>query len=156
METLGMAEYGSPQDYQVVPKQRTVELVRDVTSQGQRLRKVTVFNREPARFQVIGHALLNSRAMMVCSAKIEDAQAIGGAIVPRVILLDYPAEKLKLKMILYRSPSEVALNKAIDAAQTAALFTRPTLTGVRSYDLALRVDDTNSPIQPAGAFLPQR
>jgi hypothetical protein len=44
VEALGVAEYGPPENFQVIPHPNTIELVeRSVSPQGQPVRKVTVF-----------------------------------------------------------------------------------------------------------------
>jgi hypothetical protein len=154
METLGMAEFGSGQEYQLAkPRDRdTIELVRNTTSQGQRVQKVIEFSRVPAKVQVRAHRLRDAKGNEICSAQILDVGDVNGAIVPRVIVLSYRAEKLELKLSLFRSPQEITLNRQYDASQTAALFTRPTLSGVRDFDLARDTYNPGNQIRPAGGF----
>src|SRR5947208_2507319 len=83
-----------------------LELVRETMNQGQRVQKVTEFSRVPAKVQVRAHKLRDARGKDICSAQIIDVEDINGAIVPRKLVLSYPAEKLELKMTLFSSARE--------------------------------------------------
>jgi hypothetical protein len=157
MEALGMSELDPTQPYRVVPVQRgNVELVRDAVSQGQRVQKVTIFGRNGSYFYVRGHVLRDMNNREMCAAHILDIQNINGALVPRKIVLAYPAERMELKMTLYADSREIALNKQFDREQMAWLFTRPVLTGVQSYDLARRsLDASPGQLRPAGGLVPR-
>jgi hypothetical protein len=154
MEAMGMAEY-KPGQYQVAKRGNKYELIGETVSQGQRVQKVTVFNSERSNVQVTDHQLRTPAGKVICSAHIKDAQIINGAVVPRKITFAYPAEKLELSMTLFASPKQVTVNREISAEQTSALFTRPKMEGIQSYDLA-RGLNTPSQLQRAGATVPTR
>jgi hypothetical protein len=154
MEALGMATYGPAQEYrlQAGRDRDTFELVRETMSQGQRVQKVIVFGRAPARVQVRAHELRDARGKPICTAQINEVAEVQGAVVPRIIVLSYPAEELRLKLRLFSGPRDITLNRQYDANMEASLFTRPSLAGVRTFDLA---HDTYSPtnqVRPAGGI----
>lgn len=152
IEALGMADYGSAQQYRLNAVRDTLELVRQVNSQGQTVQKVIVFNRSQAKVQVRAHILRDMRGKEICSAQILDVENINGIVVPRKIVLDYPAEKLQLKLKLFDTTREVAVNRRYDANQAAALFTRPSLAGVRTFDLARDAYNPTNQVRPAGGI----
>jgi hypothetical protein len=153
MQALGMATYDPAQNYHVTSRGRTLELVSDTVSQGQRVQRVTVFNK--ANSQVREHLLRDAQGKEICSAQILESQNLGGVTVPRIIVFSYPAEKLKLKIKLNSRSQDIILNRQMDPSRATVLFTRPNLSGVRAYDLARGPDDGN-PISPAGGVLPSR
>jgi hypothetical protein len=156
MEALGMAEVDPSQTYKVVPRGNAVELIRDATSQGQRVQKVTVFSRTSSYLTVRGHALRDMNNKELCSAQIQDVQNVGGVIVPRKVVLVYPAESIQLKMVLFADAREVTLNRQFDRDQAVGLFSRPVLPGVQSFDLARRgLDTAPGQVNPAGGFVPR-
>jgi hypothetical protein len=157
MEALGMGTYDPGLHYQVIPHRNTLDLVCETVNQGQRVQKITVFNRSASRTQVREHVLRDASGREICKASVLDAQNIQGVMVPQVIVLSYPAEKLELKMKLYTSGRDVVVNRPLDPNQAAALFTRPRLVGVRTYDLATRaLDDGGEQLRQAGGLLQQR
>jgi hypothetical protein len=138
LEALGMGHYGQPEDYQVVTKGNSVELIADdVSPAGQKVQKVTVFNRSPNRngiHHVVAHILRDANGKEICGAYIKELQQdrVSGAVLPRQVNLIWPAEQLELKMKL----DEVMVNQQFEAQRSARLFTRPKLPNVPSYDLA--------------------
>jgi hypothetical protein len=154
IEALGMGDYGSPENYRLSlgKSGRTYELIKETTVQGQRVQKVTVFNRQPSQAQVASHLLRDAHGSVICSARILETANVGGVLLPRKIVFSYPAEKIELKMKLFDSPRDVLLNQQFDAEQAQRLFTRPLLTGVQSYDLARGLDGATSQVRPAGGF----
>jgi hypothetical protein len=147
IEAMGIAPYGPADKYQVVARRDTVELVERTRSpQGQAIRKVTVFRRGRAPAgspQVVGHLLLDdATGNEICAAEVTQVVVDRGtgAVLPRKVVLRWPAEKIKLTMTL----DDVTINGQI--ARPDLLFTRAPLNGVKSVDLAEgRVD---APIQP--------
>lgn len=148
MEALGMAEYGPPENYHLKVNRDTLELVQHTTSpQGQPLVKVTVFRRDRTG-QVTDHLLLDGQTnKAICSAHVSSVQQVGGVVIPRQITLSWLAEKIELKMKL----DDVAVNRQLDQQRMALLFTRPTLPGVQSYDLAIGRDQPTG-VRRAGGF----
>jgi hypothetical protein len=138
IEAMGIAEYGPAANYQVVDRGKTLELVEQtVSARGDRVRKVTVFNRTQTHGtdpQVLAHVLQDANGKEICGAYISEVQQdpATGAVLPRRIRLVYPAERMELKLKL----DEVAVNRPIDPQRTARLFTRPNLSNVQSFDLA--------------------
>jgi hypothetical protein len=157
MEALGMSEYDRAQDYQVIIGRTTYELVQNTkNSQGQAVRKVTVFNKLQSAVQVSDHYLTDASGKQeICRAHINEAAPVpvrgGEAVLPRKIEFTYPAEGLSLKLTLWHRSDDVVTNPYFDSAQLTALFTRPVLRGVQDYDLAGGMSGT-SQIRPAGVL----
>jgi hypothetical protein len=153
VEALGMAEYDPNQRYQVREGKNTYELIQQAVSpQGQPIQKVTVFNRNAAQNrapQVMAHILRDASGKEICSAQITQVQSdAGGVVVPRVIFMDWPQAKMKMKMEL----KDVRINARIDEARAARLFSRRDLATIRDVDLARASDMPTGQIQPAGGF----
>ncbi|MGE3807570.1 MAG: hypothetical protein AB7K24_23140 [Gemmataceae bacterium] len=135
METLGLAELDPSKNYQVITKPQSFELIEQTRSaQGQPVRKVTVFSRAPSSVQVTSHSLQDAQGKEMCAAYVTDVQvdAASGAVIPRMVQLVWPAEKIKLKLRL----NEIVVNQALAPERTARLFSKPVLKDVRDYDLA--------------------
>jgi hypothetical protein len=151
MEALGMAEFDSTQRYNVEPgRNNTLQLVQDaVNSQGQPVRKVTVFNSSTG--QVRDHILKDARGKELCSAHIIEMQNINGALLPRRIVLVYSADRdhVELKMKL----DDVVVNRPFEREEANWLFSRPAFNGVQSYDLRRGLDAAPGQVQPAGGLL---
>lgn len=163
MEALGMSEYDPAQSYEVSDHGKTYWLVQNTkNAQGQRVRKVTVFEKQPSRVQVPEHILMDATGNQeICKAKIVEAETVArgaggtGIVLPRKIIFTYPAERLTLKMTLWHRADDLALNPSFDPAVAQKLFTRPALSGVANYDLAHGPEGT-SQVRPAGGALQQR
>jgi hypothetical protein len=155
MEALGLAEYNPADRYVLTQSRKGFELVKEINYQGQRVQKVTVFSRTPSRVQVTDHILRDAKGNKICEAHIDEVANIGNVVLPRKIVLSYPAERLTIKLKLFDTPSDVVLNRPIDNEQSRDLFTRPVYNGVRTVDLANPYAAT-SDVRPAGGFLPQR
>src|SRR5262249_44341453 len=133
IETLGMKERNPQAKYEVAVHQETVDLIEQTTSpQGQPVRKVTVFNRKPAangQYQVVAHHLMgvNGEKEPICSAYIKEVHydPQSKALVPKRVVLSWPAEKMKLDMVLERP----TVNPQIDQNRASVLFVRPDLGG---------------------------
>jgi hypothetical protein len=153
MEALGMSEYDPTQRYDLLTTDRAFQLVQNTkNNQGQVVQKVTIFNRQEARFQVTDHVLYDTSRHEICRAHILDAQPVqGGAMLPRRIVFTYPAERLKLELTLWHQADDIALNRGFDPSQAKMLFSRPSLSGVQSYDLARGPDGSNS-VKQAGGY----
>lgn len=155
VEALGIGEYGPPENYQVAVRASTVELVQRATSpQGQPIRKVTVFNRGQVRGtapQVMAYLVQDANGRDMCAAYITETQQdrATGAVLPRRVRLIWPAEQIELKMKL----DEVTVNPQMDEQRVSRLFTRPTMAGIQSYDLARGLDGPTGPLQRAGGLM---
>lgn len=150
MEALGMAEYDPNKVYKVEVRGRQIELVEQaVTPQGQQVRKITVFVRSGNQYQVTGHVLEDTSGKEICTASILDIQQdrLTGAVLPKRVQLRWPAEKARLTMKF----DGLIVNPQLNADRVARLFTRPTLQGVQSYNLAAGPDAPGG-IQRAGAY----
>lgn len=151
MEALGMAQRDPSGDYKVTATRDTFQLVQQTrNSQGQPVRKITVFGRDPSRVQVRDHILQDSKGKDICSAHIVETQYVESAraVVPKKVVLSWPEQHLQLTMKL----GDMTVNRAIDRNWAAELFTRPALKGVQSYDL-VRGLDGGGQVRPAtGGF----
>jgi len=139
MEALGLVELDPAKNYQVTTHQRTVELVEQTTSpQGTPVRKVTIFNRNSNNVQVAAHVLQDANGKEICAAYVSEVHhdRATGAVVPRRVQLVWPSEKITLKMKL----DGVTINPQLDQQRTAALFGRPRMPDVQTYDLARGLD----------------
>jgi hypothetical protein len=153
MEALGMATYPADGRYQVNQNRRNglLELVQDGMNQGRQVKRVTVFdNRPDARVHVKGHILRDEHGHDICAAHVRDVEMVGGVVVPRKIDLVYPSERLEMRFTLFTDASDVVLNRPVDADQAQALFSRPNLRGVQTYDLGATA---SSQVSPAGGYL---
>jgi len=142
MESLGIQELGSPENFQVVTKRDTIELVEASRSpQGQPVQKVTVFNNNATRGSappVAAHILRDASGKEICGAYISAVQQDRGtgAVIPKKIRLVWPSEKMELNLKL----DEVEVNKQIESQRATIWFTRPNLENVSTYNLASGLD----------------
>jgi hypothetical protein len=156
MEALGMGSYNRPlENFQVLQDGNTVQLVEKATSpQGQPVRKVTVFNRNPGRGAppIKAHLLQDANGKEICAAYITEVRYDrSGTILPRRVHIVWAAQKTELKMKL----DEVTVSPTLDNERTARLFTRPTLANVSSYDLARHaIDGPPGAVQRARGSMP--
>ncbi|HEV3116816.1 MAG TPA: hypothetical protein VGY58_07180 [Gemmataceae bacterium] len=155
MEALGMAEYNPADNYRINANRKNFELIKDLNYQGQRVQKVTIFNRDKSRIQVAGHQLRDARGDVICSAEITDVANVGGVMLPRKIVMHYRAEGLTIKLKLFDDVRDVVINQPIDAEQSRSLFSRPTYAGVQTVDLGV-LSGVSNQVRPAGGFAPQR
>jgi hypothetical protein len=150
MESLGMGQYGAAQNYHLTEAGRTYRLSQDTTgSQGQPVRKIIVFNRDPGKYQVREYILQDARGKEICTADIHEVQYIqsAGVTIPKRIVLKWPGRKLQLTLRL----DDVKVNQNFD--NSVALFTRPSMPGIQSYDLPRNVlDGDPAQLRPAGGF----
>ena len=153
IEALGLAEYDpNGANYRVLVRSDTFELVSEArNAQGELVKKVTVFSRAPSAVQVRGHLLRDQHDSVICSAQISEVYNYGGVIVPKRVVLSYPAEKVVLKLNLGHEPKDLIVNQAFDAQEQARLFLRPS-GGVPTYDLARGPDRPTSQVRQTGGF----
>jgi hypothetical protein len=141
---LGMADYDPNGKYEVktYPQYpQYLELVESAVSpQGEPVQKVTVFNRAkaaPGQSQVIAHVLKDARGGLICKATIQETQVTReGVVLPRKVTLDWPAQRIQMKMQLF--DMQVV---QIEPQQAERYFQRTDLSTLQSYDLARRVVD---------------
>jgi hypothetical protein len=147
METLGMATYPVNGQYRVEMKRDSIELIQDtVSSQGQPVQKVVVFNREARNSQIRAYVLRDMKGKDICSAQIQDVQRVGNAVVPFKLVLSWPEQNTKLSMKL----NKPTLNQ-VSPESASTLFRRVPLSGIQSYDLANLARE--STVQQAGGVL---
>lgn len=147
IEALGIAEYDPSKPYEVVPTAAGVDLVeRTHSPQGEPVRKVTRLTRRGNQLQVTAHLLQDAQGREICSALIADAQQdpTTGAVLPRQVQLNWPAERIRMKMRFDRP----TVNPPLTPDRVAVLFTRPALRDVPAYDLARGLDAPG--LRPAG------
>ena len=153
VESLGMGNYDETKEYRLGGTDTEWLLEESATSpQGQPVKKVTVFNKGGARGgkpQVTAHRLYDSKNNLICSATILEVQQdpVTQAVVPRKVVLSWPAQKMELKMTI----GEVKVAKDIDPRRAEELFSRKRLGNLPTYDLA-RGAEMPTGIQRAGGF----
>ena len=159
-ETLGMATLDPKAKYSVGDTTRTYDLVqRTQSAKGDEVVKVIAFNKHPKAggSQVAGYFLYqptaNKKYDLLCSAVIDDAQVVslgGGktAVLPSKVRLNCPKENMELTVEL----GKVQANVPFDQDRTSVLFTRRTLSNLKSYDLARGPDAPASGVRPAGGI----
>ncbi len=158
MEALGMGEYPAGGNYTVNVTQSTVELIEQTKSpSGQPVKKVTVITRAATQGtvpQVTAHILQDANGKVICAAYITDVQRdASGAVVPKRVRLECPAEHMELKMTL----RDTTINKPIDQQRAARLFSRPQLANVQSVDLARGLEQPQGQaIRRTSGFEPER
>ena len=150
IEALGISEFDPSKNYEVVPAGNSIDLVeKSLSPQGQPVRKVTRLSRGQNRqIQVTAHLLQDAAGHEICSAYVSDVQQdpTTGAILPRQVLLVWPAERIKMKMRFDR----FTVNPPLTPDRIALLFNRPMLQNVSSYDLARGLDVPAGQLRPAG------
>lgn len=154
LEAFGMAEYDPNANWHFRESGKQYELIQQTsTPQGQTVYKAIVFQRDPSgRPQVIGHVLMDSKGTEICRALIRDwrVDQASGAEYPERVVLSWPSEKVKMDMRL----EGAQINGRIEPERSTALFSRPRMPNVPSYDLGRRqlAQPTGSSIQRAGGF----
>jgi hypothetical protein len=147
---LGIGRYDPNGKYQVVTyrDKNYFELVEDAVSpQGQQVKKVTAFNSRTVDVsrgqpQIIGYTLKDLQGATICQATIQEVQVVkvpgakDGAVLPRRLVLSWPAQKMEMKMNL----SDVAVVNTLDSNRPG-LFQRSDLSKLPSFDLARRAPD---------------
>lgn len=151
MEGMGMTECGPVENYTVNATPHTVELIEPTkTAMGTPARKVTVFSRNVGQGNapvVTAHLIQDMNGKVICGAYVMEVQrdAASGAVLPRVMRLEWPEQKMTLKMTM----KKIGVNQPIEQQRFARLFTRPQMQGVPTYDLARGAD------QPQGTAIRQ-
>jgi hypothetical protein len=147
LEALGMATRDPNGRYEVRRRERDryLDLIeRTQSPQGQPVVKITSLNNFTANGttpQVVGHYLYevrNDKNHLICSATVIDVQydASTQTVVPHKVKLEWPDQKMAMTLTL----GDIAVNRP--RPDLPALFQRPTMTGVRSVDLARASNDS--------------
>jgi hypothetical protein len=155
IEALGMMEYDPRKPYQLKQNGTKLELVeQSISPQGKPVQKVTLLNRSGNQIQVTAHILKDERGNEICSAIVSQVQtdAVSGVILPKIVELKWPAEKVRMKMVL----ADIHVNGSLPQGQVAALFTRPNLQNVTSVDLAQGTTANPGPVRRAGGIFQNR
>lgn len=151
MEAMGLGNYGNADQYLGVwpDKEGTVKLVRRTRSpQGNDVLKVIVFNGKQTNVsqgvaQVLQHQLIDEKTKTVLvSAQISKVQVdpVGGGVLPKVMTLSWPAERLKLTMNF----DSLVVNSPVGDRGT--VFARTQISNVQPVDLA-RIPSATSGVQ---------
>jgi hypothetical protein len=155
VEAMGIAEYDETKNYRVLTHEKTYELEEQTTSpQGQPVRKVTVFNRQmTARGtpQINARLLTDMKGTVLAGAYVQETVADTGgtqAVLPRKLVLVWPAEKMEMKLRL----NGCRINDASVDARAAQLFSSHILPELPSYDLARGVEAPVGRIRQAGGY----
>ncbi len=154
IEAMGIAEYDPNKPYEVVPSSQGVDLVEQTVSpQGQPVRKVTRLVRRGNQWQVAAHLLVAANGRdVICAASVAETRQdpATGAVLPRVVQLDWPAERMRMRMRLDQvsvNPPSLAPNRT-----PPTYFVRPSWRDVQSYDLARGLDAPGGPLRAAGGY----
>jgi hypothetical protein len=158
LEVLGMARFGPAEHYQLLDEPPALKLVERVRSpQGTMVRKVIVLRRRPVQPpnpQVTDFLLLDDRTgKEICTAKIQATfmERTRGGLVPRLLVVSWPAERASLTMRL----DTVAAN--VDVPPGSPTFVRRPVRGAQGYDLAAgRPDGQPTSLQRVGVLGPPR
>ena len=136
---LGMGEYDPKKEYTIREDAKTYSLVEQaVSAQGDRVQKVTVFNRVqvgPGKPQVLAHILLDDKGNEICRASVLEVQTVQidskKVALPQRVQLIWRPQQIEMTMRLY----DTQVN-SIDAPHAAKLFSRADLSGIPSANLA--------------------
>jgi hypothetical protein len=153
IEALGVGEYDPHRPYQLTGSGNAFQLVEVARApDGQTVRKITRLSRNAQNeILVTAHEVRDARNNQeIFSAKVTQVQRDQqrtGAILPKVVELRWPAQRMSMTMRL----NDVTVNPELPPPGTSQLFVRPNLVGVRSYDLARGgVDGPAGQLQRAG------
>lgn len=136
MAALNAAEYDAKGQYTLEQGKDTWELVQDTTSaSGQPVKRTTVFRAtlaRPGEPQVIEHVLRDAKNNLICKATVQKVETnrTSGAVIPTRLEIEWPAQKVKMKMML----SSVEVN-TIDNAAASRMFSLEGV-GKEVFDLA--------------------
>jgi hypothetical protein len=153
IEALGVGEYDPRKPYQLKSVgTNTWQLEeRAQAPDGQAVLKITVLSRNgPDRIAVSAHRVLDKDGHEIFSARVTQVQRDQRtfAVVPKVVELNWPAQKLHMTMRL----NEVMVNPQLPAPGASDLFVRPNPVGIRSYNLARGPDPVAGQLQRAGGY----
>ncbi len=155
LQALGMADYDPNDPYEVRMKQDTIELVQTTRStQGQPIRKITVFDRLTIRPQmggttkpqVRGYVIQDMGGQTLATAEINEVSWVSSLVTdpttgeqrqdyisyPVSLSLNWPQQEMQLDLLL----REVTVNPS---GLPSGLFQRPRLRNIDSLDLARQI-----------------
>ncbi|MBV9125698.1 MAG: hypothetical protein JO112_20305, partial [Planctomycetes bacterium] len=151
VEALGIADYDPTRHYVVEAGGENIDLVENAVSpQGAPVRKVTRFTRRQNHVQVSAHLLEDANRQIICSAYIRELQQdrTTGAVLPRQVLLSWPAQQIRMKMTL----EGLGVNQQMAPQRVALLFSRPNMGGVQSFDLARGPDVSTGGLRQTNGY----
>jgi hypothetical protein len=154
IEAMGIAEFDPNKQYEVAANGQNIDLLENTLSpQGQPVRKITRLTRSPnGQLMVSSHMLQSAKGDPLCAAYISEVHRdpATGVLLPRRVLLDWPAEKMRMKMRL----DDVVVNPPMLAPDRtpSELFVRPNWGTIQSYDLARGPDAQGGPLRAAGGY----
>lgn len=151
IEALGIGSYDPNKAYRIEARAKgEFDLVEDGRSpQGQPVRKVTRLYRQPqGQMLVTAHILQDANGREICGAYVQRSQVdpASHAVLPREVVLQWPAQQTRMKMML----EQIQVNRPLDQQRLVALFTRPAIQNVQGYDLARGPDAPVGGLRPAG------
>jgi hypothetical protein len=122
MEVLGLTEW-QPWAYTLRRQGDGVELVEKAGRGRSRLRNVAVFERRDGGLQIVGYRLEDARGRVVGRVSVREVRhdRVSGALLPRRLLLEWPAERVKVVARLY----EMRINVPLEGERARRLFTPP-------------------------------
>jgi RNA polymerase sigma factor (sigma-70 family) len=122
LEILGMQRPDQADSYSLVVLADSFEFVQQLrTCEGQRMSKVTVFNRKASEVQVRAHIVRDEKGQEICSARILEGQKIDKETIPSRLAMSWPKEHLEIEITL----QNIALNHPEGSERAAQLFGRP-------------------------------
>jgi hypothetical protein len=135
MAALGMGDHDPNKRYEVRTNGGRIELIEQaVSTKGQPIQKVTVFNRGARGDQptIAAHLLRDTQGKTVCEAIITHARhdPTSGAELPLRVTLHWPDQQVEMKMKL-----DTLHVVQQDAEAMKRLYTRRALASQQSYDL---------------------
>jgi hypothetical protein len=137
---LGIAEYDPNKNYKLeVSKDGKNLLLSEpaMSAQNKPITKVTVFNGREVHAphpQVLGYILKDENGKETCRATVAEVgiDPRTQAVLPRIVRIDWPGEKVEMTMKLY----DVQSVQQIEPQRSARLFSRQDLASYPTFDLA--------------------
>jgi hypothetical protein len=148
---LGMGDYPTdPAKYRLERVGPNWELSQDAPSPDGRktYRRVTVFAAErqlPPKPQVVAHVLKDDQGKEIYRATVLAVQADARGVVPSKVKLAWPAQRMEMTMTLNAGGPVDVRTTGIEPATAANLFSRNSLSSIRSIDLARNQFDGGQP-----------
>jgi len=137
---LGIAEYDPNKNYKLETSKDGKTLLLSepaLSAQNKPITKVTLFNAmqsQAPRPQVLGYILKDEHGKETCRATVTEVSIDPrtNAFLPRIVRIDWPAEKIEMTMKLYDAQSVAQL----EPQRAARLFSRQDLASYPTFDLA--------------------
>jgi RNA polymerase sigma factor (sigma-70 family) len=126
VEVLGLAEHAPGKGYEVVERGDAVELGYKASDpQGKPVRKAIVFDRSRSRLRVAGYRVEDERGRVICRVQVlETRRDASGAVLPRRLRLEWPAERIEIRVRL----DDVRVNVPLSDEQVRRLFRPPAVS----------------------------